>query len=56
MKSIPWGPRGISRNELSQKPLKNSENAPKNSKNSEKKFQHCIYISKFGIFGTNAEN
>ena len=37
MKSIPRGPRGISRNKLSQKSLKNPENPPKILKNSEKK-------------------
>ena len=36
MKSIPRGPRGISRNKLSQKSLKKPENPPKILKNSEK--------------------
>ena len=60
MKSIPRGPRGISRNDLSQKSLKNLKIPPKFQKKlekkNEKKFEHGIYTSKFEIYGNITEN
>ena len=56
MKSLPRGPRGISRNELSQKSWKSPQNSKKNSK----KIQNEIFsiefmFSKFRMFGNNTK-
>ena len=57
MKSIPRGPRGISRNELLQKSWKSPQNSKKKFEKKFKKiFQPWIYISKFRMFGNNTKN